>query len=64
MKGLHFDARRPAEGDLFVNRAAELRRLVVALDKLQAGRADYLCVLERRHIRDVLGSEKTKGQKT
>lgn len=48
MKGIHFDASRPVEGDLFVNRAAELRRLDVALDKLRAGLADYLCVLGLR----------------
>lgn len=48
MNELHFDASRPVEGDLFVNRAAELRRLDVALNKLRAGRADYLSVMGLR----------------
>jgi Holliday junction resolvase/DNA-binding HxlR family transcriptional regulator len=48
MNDLHFDASRPVEGGLFVNRVAELRRLDVALSKLRAGRADYLSVLGLR----------------
>ncbi len=48
MTDLHFDASRPVEGELLVNRAAELRRLDVALSKLRAGRADYLSVLGLR----------------
>jgi hypothetical protein len=48
MNDLHFDASRPVEGDLFVNRVAELRRLDGALNKLRAGRADYLSVMGLR----------------
>ena len=48
MNALHFDASRPVEGDLFVNRVAELRRLDAALSKLRAGRADYLSVMGLR----------------
>ena len=33
MNDLHFDAICSVEGDLFVNRVAELRRLDVALDR-------------------------------
>ncbi len=48
MNALHFDASRPVEGELFVNRVAELRRPDVALGKLRAGRADDLSVMGLR----------------
>jgi hypothetical protein len=62
MNDLHFDASRPVEGDLFVNRVAELRRLDATLSKLRAGRADYLSIMGLRkqgksHILDVLDGE-------
>jgi hypothetical protein len=62
MNDLHFDASRPVEGDLFVNRVAELHRLDAALSKLRTGRADYLSIMGLRkqgksHILDVLDGE-------
>jgi hypothetical protein len=48
MNALHFDASRPVEGDLFVDRHMELRRLDVALGRLRAGRADFLSVVGLR----------------
>jgi len=48
MQALHFQTSRPVEGDLFVNRTQELRRLDAALDKLKTGRSDFLAVLGLR----------------
>ena len=46
----HFEASRPVEGSLFVDRQRELDRLDSALDKLLAGRSAFLAVLGLRKL--------------
>ena len=48
MHDIHFEASRPVDGDLFVDRSQELQRLDAAIGKLQAGRSDFLAVLGLR----------------